>query len=148
MKKINIRRLIYRIKKDYINLNNAVILIALVIAANWAWGALQMMQRNFALQKEMDDKSRQLMVAQLDLENAKLQQRYYQTDEYKELAVRERLGLVAPGEKLLVLPANSQTVKDADRKYQEKKVVKVTQPSNFNQWTDFLSGKNSRNIGK
>jgi len=148
MKKINIRKLIYKIRHDYINLNNAVILVALLIAANWVWGALQMMQRNFSLQKELDDKSRQLVVAQLDFENAKLQQRYYQTDEYKELAVRERLGLVAPGEKLLVLPPNSQSVKNADQAYQTKKAVKVTEASNFNQWVNFLSGKNSQGISK
>src|SRR5665647_2959422 len=94
MKKINIRRTSYRIKKDFFTLNNAVILVAFVIASSWIWGSLQMMQRNFTLQKELDDKSRQLIVAQLDTDNAKLEQRYYLTDEYKELAVRQRLGLV------------------------------------------------------
>jgi len=148
MKKINIRKVIYKIRHDYINLNNAVILVAMVIAANWVWGALQMMQRNFTLQKELDDKSRQLIVAQLDVENAKLQQRYYQTDEYKELAVRQRLGLGTPGEKLLVLPPNSETVKKADKLYQTKKTVTVVKTSNFNQWVDFLSGENSQNISK
>lgn len=148
MKKINIRKVIYKIKHDYINLNNAVILVALIIASNWVWGALQMMQRNFTLQKELDDKSRQLIVAQLDVENAKLQQRYYHTNEYKELSVRQRLGLVEPGERLLVLPPNSETVKKADETYLINKTVTVAKKSNFNQWVDFLSGKNSRNISK
>ena len=114
MKKINIRRIYYRVKKDYFTLNNAVIAVAFIIAANWVWGSLGVMQKNFTLQKELDDKSRQLIVAQLDTDNAKLEQRYYQTDEYKELAVRQRLGLVTPGESVLILPPNSEAVKNAD----------------------------------
>lgn len=148
MKKINIRRIFYRLKNDYFTLNNAVILIAFIIAANWIWGSLGMMQRNFTLQKELDDKSRQLIVAQLDTENAKLEQRYYKTDEYKELAVRQRLGLVTPGESLLVLPPNSEAVKNADKVDSSKPSVTIVEISNFGQWMNFLFGNNNKNISK
>src|SRR5665647_2250574 len=133
MKKINIRRLYYRFKNDYLTLNNVVIFIAFVIAANWIWGSLQMMQRNFTLQKELDDKSRQLIVAQLDTANAKLEQRYYQTDEYKELAVRQQLGLVTPGESVLILPANSAVVKASDKAVSTSSTIKAVPISNFSQ---------------
>ena len=148
MKKINIRRLYYRFKTDYLTLNNVVILIALVIASNWVWGSLTMMQRNFTLQKELDDKSRQLIVAQLDTDNAKLEQRYYQTDEYKELAVRQQLGLVTPGESVLILPPNSAAVKAADKTTTAVATVKVVPISNFSQWMNFLFGTNNKNISK
>ncbi len=129
-------------------LNNVVILIAFVIAANWVWGSLTMMQRNFTLQKELDDKSRQLIVAQLDTANAKLEQRYYQTDEYKELAVRQQLGLVTPGESVLILPPNSTDVKAADKAAKSEITVKVVPISNFTQWMNFLFGTNNKNISK
>ena len=148
MKKINIRRIFYRIKNDYMTLNNAVILVAFIIAANWVWGSLGVMQKNFTLQKELDDKSRQLIVAQLDNENAKLEQRYYKTDEYKELAVRERLGLVTPGESVLILPSNSQAVIDSDNATQVTSTPQIPPISNFNQWMNFLFGSNSKNISK
>jgi hypothetical protein len=148
MKKINIRRLYYKFKTDYLTLNNAVILIALVIAGNWVWGSLTMMQRNFTLQKELDDKSRQLIVAQLDTDNAKLEQRYYQTDEYKELAVRQQLGLVTPGESVLILPPNSAAVKAADKPTTTNATVKTVPISNFSQWMNFLFGTNNKNISK
>lgn len=148
MKKINIRRLYYRFKNDYLTLNNVVILIAFIIASNWVWGSLQMMQRNFVLQKELDDKSRQLIVAQLDTENAKLEQRYFKTDEYKELAVRQQLGLVTPGESVLILPPNSPAVKAADKASKTNATIKVVPISNFAQWMNFLLGTNNKNISK
>ena len=107
-----------------------------------------MMQRNFTLQKELDDKSRQLIVAQLDTANAKLEQRYYQTDEYKELAVRQQLGLVTPGESVLILPPNSTDVKAADKAAKSEITVKVVPISNFTQWMNFLFGTNNKNISK
>ncbi|HEU4830830.1 MAG TPA: hypothetical protein VFS65_01515 [Candidatus Saccharimonadales bacterium] len=147
MKKINIRRLYYQIQK-YFTLNNAVIAIAFMIAAGWVWGSLGVMQRNYTLQKELDDKKRQLIVAQLDTDSAKLEQRYYNTDEYKELAVRERLGLVTPGERVLILPPNSKTAIQADEVVKTPVQASALPDSNFNQWVNFLFGGNIKNSSK
>lgn len=146
MKKINIRRIYYRIRHKYLTLNNGVIVIALMIATGWVWGSLGVMQRNYSLQKELDDKSRQLIVAQLDTDNAKLAQRYYKTDEYKELAVREHLGLVMSGESVLILPPNSQAAIDADKVVIKTSTVATVVVSNFEQWVNFLFGHNSKSI--
>jgi hypothetical protein len=145
MKKINIRRLYYQFRHKYLTLNNIVMAIGLAIAAGWVWGSLGVMQRNYALQKELDDKSRQLIVAQLDTASAQLEQRYYQTDEYKELAVRERLGLVTPGESVLILPPNSDAAKNVGKVV----TADTTTPepkSDLMQWVDFLFGGNSSHI--
>ena len=146
MKKINIRRVYYQIRHKYLTLNNIVVLIGLMIATGWVWGSLDVMQRNYSLQKELDDKRRQLIVAQLDTAKAQLEKRYYQTDEYKELAVRERLGLVTPGESVLILPENSAEAKAADDIATNVSATKIIKESNFNQWINFLFGGNSRNI--
>lgn len=146
MKKINIKRVYYQFRHKYLTTNNVVVAIGLVIAAGWIAGSLDVMERNYSLQKELDDKSRQLIVAQLDKASAELEQRYYKTDEYKELAVRQRLGLGSVGEKLLILVDNSTDgVDDTTAKAAE---VEVMQKSNFWQWIDFLSGNNIRNISK
>jgi len=146
MKKINIKRAYYQFRHKYLTTNNVVVAIGLIIAAGWIAGSLDVMERNYSLQKELDDKSRQLIVAQLDKASAELEQRYYKTDEYKELAVRQRLGLGSVGEKLLILVDNSTgKVDDTTATSAE---VEVTQKSNFWQWIDFLSGNNIRNISK
>ncbi len=148
MKKINIRRFTYQLRHKYFTLNNAVIALAFAIAAGWVWGSLGVMERNYSLQKEVDDKQRQLLVAQLDTEKAQLQQRYYQTNEYQELAVRQRLGLVTPGEKVLILPANSAAAVAADTTTPatQSTTVDVAPIGNFQQWMNFLFGGNSKSI--
>ncbi len=149
MQKINIRKFIYHVRHKYVTFNNLVILTAFLIAAGWVWGSLQVMQRNYGLQKEVDYKKRELQLSELQKDNLELQKRYYQTNEYKELAAREALGLVMPGEKVLILPANSQSAIDADK----QKVTSTAQAplqdtsSNLEQWLNFLFGGYSKSIG-
>jgi cell division protein FtsB len=145
MRNINIRKIIYQARHRYLTLNNVVIAAALLIAFSWVWGSLGMMQRNYSLQKEVDMKQRQLELVQLQRANLELQKRYYQTTEYQELAVRESLGLVRPGEKVLILPENTQAAKDADK---EQLAVAATpeQTGNIEQWVNFLFGGYSKSI--
>jgi len=144
MKKINIQKLIYTARHKYVTLNNIVIAIAFLIAASWVWGSLGMMQRNYSLQKEVDYKKRQLELTQLQRDNLELQKKYYQTSEYQELAVRESLGLVRPGEKALVLPPNSEDAAGAG--VDTVQTVSSAQASNLEQWVNFLFGGYSKSI--
>ena len=144
--KINIRKLFYTIRHDYLTFNNLVILAALLIAAGWAWGSLQVMQRNYALQREVDYKKRQLQLAELQKANLRLQNKFYQTDEYKELALRDSLGLVMPGEKLLILPENSAEAKAADKAATQTTDTTVQETSNLEQWLNFLFGGYSKSM--
>ena len=145
MKKINIRRLYYHVKHKYFTLNNAVIVIAFAIAASWVWGSLGVMQRNYGLQKSIDQKQRELQLADLETTSLQLEQRYYGTKEYQELAVRQRLGLVSPGEKVLILPPNSQAAINEDKTTTTQTVTQTDQGSNIQQWINFLFGGNTKN---
>jgi len=145
MPKINIRKIVYALRHKYLTLNNVVIAVALLIAASWVWGSLGMMQRNYNLQKDVDLKKRQLQLTQLQRDNLSLQKSYYQTAEYQELALRDYLGLVLPGEKVLVLPPNSQAAINADA---SQSVAAATPPQtgNLEQWINFLFGGYSASI--
>jgi len=142
MKKINIRKTYYLIRHRYLTMNNMVIAVALIIGAGWAWGSVQMMQRNFDLQKEIDDKKRQLVLIQLQTDMLGYEQRYFNSSEYQELAIRERMGLAMPGEKVLILPPNSTAAQKADQLISNDTTSqKITAPpSNFELWMNFLFG--------
>jgi hypothetical protein len=125
-------------------MNNVVIGVALIIGMGWAWGSVEMMQRNFELQKEIDSKSRQQKLTELQTQNLLFEQRYYKSSEYQELAVRERLGLAKPGEKAIILPANTEAAKNADLLLMQKAVQPVESTNNFQQWMNFLFGGSRR----
>lgn len=145
MKKINIRKIIYHIRHQYLTMSNVVVGLALLIGMGWAWGSVGMMQRNYALQKDVDGKKRELLLAELEVKSLEFEQKYYKSTEYQELAVRERLGLVRTGEKALFLPPNSVTAQTADEQLRETKTVRPLQEiSNFEQWLNFLFGGNNR----
>jgi hypothetical protein len=148
MKKINIRRIYYHISHRFFTVNNLVIAVAFVIAVSWVWGSLGVMQRNYDLQKQLDYKKRELQLAQLETTNLQLQGKYYQTREYQELAVREDLGLAFQGEKVLILPPNSQAAKDVDNVVDSASTPVAPKASNFGQWMNFLFGENSQNASK
>ena len=84
--------------------NNIVMVVALFIAASWAWGSVTVMERNYTLQRELDAKKRELTLVELQTELLRYEQQYYKSDEYKDLSAREHLRLASPGEKVLILP--------------------------------------------
>jgi hypothetical protein len=134
-------RLYYRIKNQYLTLNNIVIAVAFMIAAGWVWGSLSVMQRNYTLQQTLSRKNQELQLADLETTNLKLEQEYYKTAEYQELAARERLGKALPGEKLLVLP--KQTAPEPTKTPTNQPKAPVERPSNFDQWMNFFFGRPS-----
>lgn len=120
-------------------LNNAVLLVAMLIAATWVWSTIEAIGHNFKLQQQVDALAQQIAVDELQNKTLQLQKAYYNSDQYLELSARERLGLVMPGEKLLVLPPN--TVKPLAPVVAPASDVSITERSNFAQWMYFLFGK-------
>jgi hypothetical protein len=147
MANININKLIYHIRWRYLTLNNVILAAALVIGANWAWGSIEMMQRTYSLQKTLDLKQRQQQLAELETATLQFEQRYFQSNEYKELAARQYLGLANPGEKVLILPQNTPAAEVSGQDSARSKEDNQP-PSNFKQWINFLFGSNRRNLQK
>jgi hypothetical protein len=146
MNTLNFRRIYYHVRHRYLTMNNIVIAVAFAIGLSWAWGSIGMMQRNYDLQKEVDTKARNLKLAELQTQNLKYEQRYYQSAEYQELEVRKRLGLANPGEHMLILPPNTQQAKEADTVVASRPVHGLQPTSDFQQWMNFLFGGNRQNL--
>lgn len=145
MQNRNIRRFIYHAKHQYLTMNNMVLLAAAVIAISWAWASVQEVQRNYELQRKVDDKRRQLALAELQTQTLEFEQRYYKSREYQSLEAKRRLGLAEPGEKVVVLPPNSDTAKSLDDSQQPTVLTVAADgetPPPFQQWMNFLLGGN------
>ena len=138
MNNIKIRRFVYHVRHQYLTMNNIVMAVALLVAAGWAWGSIQAMERNYALQKEVDLKQREYRLAELETDKLRFEQNYFKSDEYKELAVRERLGKAYPGEKVLILPPNTAEATQGD--VVAAKTPRQVDQSNVQQWANFLFG--------
>ena len=141
MKNINTRKLYYHFRHHYLTMNNVVIAVAFVIAASWVWGSIDMMQRNYTLQKEVDSKQRQKELAELEVQSMAYQKQYHQSSEYQELAARDNLNLADPGEKVLILPPNSKAASESGE-VASRASRNIVPPSNFQQWANFLFGGN------
>ncbi|MFZ1360682.1 MAG: hypothetical protein WAS27_01455 [Candidatus Saccharimonadales bacterium] len=145
MQSRNIHRFIYRVRHQYVTMNNVVVAVAALIAISWAWASVGVVQRNYTLQREIDSKLRQKQLIELQTQNLEYEQKYFQSSEYLTLEVKRRLGLVEPGEKVLVLPPNTTAASRED-----KAVVRtatqgeIDEPSNLQQWANFLFGGNSQ----
>ena len=99
MNKLKLKRLIYRIQHDYLTLNNVVIAAAILIAMSWAWGSIESMQKNYELQRSIDNKRQQVEIEKLQVALLEYESKYYQSEEYQELTIRQRTGKGLPGEK-------------------------------------------------
>jgi len=118
-----------------------VILVAGVIALSWAWGSVMAMQKNYELQQELDLKNRDKLVAEIQYETLQYEQKYIQSSEYQEIAARDKLGLVKPGEQVLLFPDDG-TSESANSSESNSSSTK-TEDSNFSQWVNFLFGGNA-----
>lgn len=124
--------------RDHLNLNNAVVAVALVIAIGWIWGTIGALQKNFALQQKLDTIQQKNANLRLRNKNLKLQQTYYKTDEYLELELRRLFSQARPGERLLILPQNYEDT--PPKPATTDKQSSPTKPGNFSRWMRFLFG--------
>ena len=123
--------------RPHLNLNNGVLLIALLVTVSWVWGTVSAIQQNFVLQQQVDSLAQHIGYQELENQTLKFENQYFASPEYLELSARDHLGKAGAGEKLLMLPPNTVTDNSAT-------ISPVTTPiakrSNFAQWLYFLFG--------
>jgi cell division protein FtsB len=118
-----------------------------VIALLVTWSSVKVVETNYDLQKQISAMQQQNDVQQLTNNNLKLQNQYYNTNEYLELAARRHFNKAAPGETLVVVPksvAMAHTIDIPVAKTQDQTLNEAVEASgssfqrNFNAWLDFL----------
>ena len=69
-----------------------------------SWSAVQIIEVNYSLQKEIAGLQAKNQVRRLENDNLKLQNEYLNTDTYLELAARDQFSKGAKDEKLILVP--------------------------------------------
>ena len=107
------------------------------------WSGVKAIDTNYGLQKQIAALQQQNDVQKLANENMKLQNDYYSTPQYLELAARKDFGLALPGETVLAVPravALAQTVDlpKPEAEATKKQAKKPAWERNFDAWMDFF----------
>lgn len=126
--------------RNYYTLDNIVLTVAVLIALGWVWGTMDTLQNNFRLQAQVNNLRAQVDRDTLVTQNLQLENQYYASPEYLELEARERLGKAAPGEHMLLLPANTAVDTQSPA---NKTAAATTSASNFQAWLNFFFGNRS-----
>ncbi len=120
------------------------VIIVLLIS----WSGIKTIQTNYGLQKQISSLQQQNDIQKLENNNLELQNNYFNSNQYLELAARQNFGLAAPGEKEVIVPetvAMAYTVDLPSDKTDEATVKQPTYQKNVNSWVDFLLNRSNSN---
>lgn len=106
-----------------------------------SWSGVNVIQSNYVLQKQIAELQQKAKIAELENTNLKLQNQYYDTDQYVELMAREQFGKGLSGETLLLVPKSVALAHTIDQPPQAKAKPAANKPKyqqNFEAWRAFL----------
>lgn len=131
-----ISHIIYRLKHDYFAIENIVLIIAIFLCLLWTYQSITAMSRNWTLSERLSSEKKSLELLEVEIDTLELENAYYRTEEYQELAARRFANKQLPGEKMVYLPENSETAKNKYQSVATKTREKTL--SNFDKWIHFL----------
>ncbi len=140
--KTRIRKAQYWLKHDLFVFDNIIIIVAAICCLVWTWGSISSMSRNWSLAEELMSQQREKALLELEVDTLELENEYYRSTEYQELAARKYQNKKLPGETMIYLPANSEAAMNKHKQTPTDYDNPITDTtlSNFEQWLAFLFG--------
>ena len=129
-----------QIKKTF-DTQNAAFLLFIVIAVSLMYNTLTVIQKNYELQRQVDELAQEVALVEVQNQNLKFNIDYYKTDAYLEVEAKRRFNLAEEGERVVLLP------KDGDKPILTPDLIEKSQPAkplyqeNFDSWMTFLFGR-------
>lgn len=112
-----------------------------------SWSGVKAIQTNYNLQKQISALQQQNAVQQLMNNNLKLENQYYNTDQYLELSARQNLNLADPGEKEILVPKSVALANTVDlgttAATSEKPDTRPAYERNYQAWLQFFLHRQS-----
>ena len=119
-----------------------VIFVMLVLLMSWS--GVKAIQTNYGLQKQISTLKQQNDLQQLKNDNLALDNDYYNSNQYLELAARQNFGLAAAGEKEVIVPksvAMAYTVNLPENKSTAPTFKQSAMQRNFQSWVNFFMNR-------
>lgn len=130
--------------KKLLTVRNIISVVAVIFIAYGSYSTLKVIGYNYQLQKDIDQL--QSEVDLLTLQNKQLEYSiaYYKTDAFADREARDKLGLQAPGEQVVIfpdrIPRELETPKTPQQIAEEQNFTQRSR-SNLDQWLFFLFKK-------
>ncbi|MBQ3445982.1 hypothetical protein IJG29_04675 [Candidatus Saccharibacteria bacterium] len=139
--KNSLRRMNFKVKRDFLTVENVVLILAIVLCLTWTYQTIAAMSRNWELSERLTEERKNLELISLEVEAAELTNEYYKSNEYQELMARRNLDKKLDGENMVVMPENSEEAKNKHQ--EESKVAAEEEPkyTNFEKWMMYLFPK-------
>lgn len=135
-----LRRFKYSVRHDFLTIENVVLLAAIILCLSWTYRSIEAMTRNWELAERLNTTQKTLELKKIEIETMELENAYYSSDEYQELAARKFAGKQLDGEKMVYLPENSEEARNKHADEVAAQVEeKVSEYSNFEKWMMYLS---------
>lgn len=115
-----------------------------VITILVTWSGVRVAHTNYELAKKISIEKQRNDIAQLENDNLKLKNKYYESDQFLELAARRQFGRAVAGEKLYIVPDDValKYTKEMPKNESSTKSETPKQPKfvqNINKWIEFLN---------
>lgn len=124
-------------KHNFLSVENIVFCVAVVMCLVWTYQSVEAMSRNWALVDRLNTERKTLDLLNIEIEAAELENEYYKSDEYQELAARKYANKMLPGEEMIALGENSEAAKTKHQKTVTE-TPEEKPKSNFKQWMSYL----------
>jgi cell division protein FtsB len=135
------KALSYLQKLSDIRFAGQVLFVVIVLLISWS--GVKTIETNYGLQKQISKLSQTNKLKQLENDNLKLQNEYFNSNQYLELSARRNFGLAAAGEKEVIVPkavalTYAAQLPDPDAVQTKAVTTAPKYPRNFQAWVDFF----------
>ena len=128
--------------RSYFSLGAMGVYLIAIVSLSVAWSSTKAIQRNYQLMKQISVLEQEADIAEAKVANQKLENEYYKSDAFLELAARRQFNKAAPGEKLMIVPKEVALSKlpAGSERIEEVAKAKIDTP-NWQAWLQFLTGR-------
>ncbi len=128
-----VRSIKAKIRQEILMPEKIILATIPILLITWLIGSISSLSRNWKLQQEINAKKNELALLSLEVDNLALENNYYSSEEYQELAARKLQNKKLSGETLITLPKN---LKKSDKNIATK--TSISEKNNIDKWLTFL----------